>query len=97
MLYVSSNRKDIILFLHVKHKTYTYTSHTAALRVRSYSLPVPLLPMNDQQKKISSNREKDCPANLPNLHEKELIIMGFTALCVLGLLFFVAWATDDWQ
>jgi hypothetical protein len=46
---------------------------------------------------ISSNRRKDCPANLPNLHEKELIIMGFTALCVLGLLFFIAWATDDWQ
>ena len=40
---------------------------------------------------------EDCPANLPNLHEKELIIMGFTALCFLGLLFFVAWATDDWQ
>jgi len=75
----------------------THTSHTAALRVRSYSLPVPLLPMNDQQKKISSNRRKDCPAVLPNLHEKELIIMGFTALCVLGLLFFLAWASDDWQ
>lgn len=48
-------------------------------------------------KEISSNREKDCSAVLPNLHEKELIIMGFTALCFLGLLFFVAWATDDWQ
>ncbi|SFB16821.1 hypothetical protein SAMN05216587_1244 [Selenomonas ruminantium] len=46
-------------------------------------------------KENSSNRRKDCPANLPNLHEKELIIMGFTALCVLGLLFFLAWASEN--
>ena len=46
---------------------------------------------------VRPHRRKDFPAVLPNLHEKELIIMGFTALCFLGLLFFVAWATDDWQ